>query len=170
MATRVDSWGWSNVRDLHEAVDKLLGTRGVRSIKILPGSLEYEHVSSVRPDLLPKPEELKITWENVLGETELLRYSCRSVVEGVIWGSIELRKRQRVATHLLVWDRKKFFADTFQDSWWAHDQEFSDELWGMTVVDLQVLLGDGKVIVCGGPKHGGEPEDIDLGLILEVTK
>ena len=168
MASKTGSWAWTSTASLHEAVDKLLGTRGVRSIKILPGQVEYEHLASVSPDLLPKPEELKVTWENVLGEAELLRYACRSIVEGIIWGAIELRKRQRVATHLLVWSRKQFYASTFGDSWWAHDREFNDELWGMSVVDMQNLLGEGKVVVCGGSKHLGEPEDIDLGLILEV--
>ena len=167
MGTRTDTWNWTSVASMHEAIDKLFATRGVRSIRILPGQLEYEHTTASRPDLLPRPEELRITWDQVMGETELLRYNCRSLVEGIVWGSVELLKRQRVPTHLLVWDRRKFYKEAFGDSWWSSDREFNEVLWGLRVVDLQVLLGDGKVIICGGPKSDGEPEDIDTGLILE---
>lgn len=175
MPTPVGQWRYSSVEELLRLVDLLSRTRGVLSVNILKGRVVFTHQPWAQVDLLESPNE-PASWREKLSQIDLRHYNVNSLLEGVVFGWEQMRQIGRYATHIVAWNRAKFFDEMFPSASWPHDGAFFDELYGMRVVDLHqegTADGDvlpGTVVLCGGRLMDGDVEAIDVGLLIRRGK
>lgn len=153
--------------DLIRVLDLLVRTKGVLSVQVLPGRVIYQCQPWAKVDLLPDPGD-PVTWADKLATADLRSYSADSLLEGVIYGWVELRKLHRYPTHLCAWDRESLFSELFPGASWPYELTFHDKLFGLEIVELksEVDFTKGTVILCGGHVLDGGMNEINMGLVI----
>ena len=164
------TWTYTSSEDLLRVIDVLMRTKGVLSINVLPGHIVYRHQPWAQINLA-RPIDEPLTLREKLEAIDLSYYDCESLIEGVIFGWEQLRKRARHPSHVCVWDRTKFYKELFPESSWPFEVSFIDDLYGMQVVELDGEANEGTVILLGSRvANSASYEDVDLGLLVRRSK
>lgn len=167
MAAITGTYHITTLEDLHRALDILIRTKGVLSVQILPGRVVYQTQPWAKVDLIPEPGE-PATWSDKFATADLRLYKADSLLEGVLFGWVELRKLNRYPTHLCAWDRESLFTEMFPGATWPFELNYFDKLFGLEIMELksEVDFTKGTVILCGGYVLDGGMEDINMGLVI----